>query len=517
MRTPWQRNVTLAAAIVLLGCGGMPQSARRTTVAADQFRTLDRKSPFLKAHLKSGEVAVLSTWTEDDVARVVTGEGERLDVNRRSLAKGEQRIALDSVALFETNVAGAHGSVAALAVMTGASVALTAYCIANPKACFGSCPTFYMVDSTGQHLAAEGFSSSVSPALEATDVDALGPAPAASRTLTLTMRNEALETHNVRWADLLAVPHRDGERVFADRAGTFWRANAIVAPTSCTAVEGDCLAKVRVLDGLERFSTADSNDLARREFVDIVFPAPANGQEQFALVIGSRQTLLSTFLFYQTLSYMGREAVPMLAALQRGGPAARAQALGIEHAMGAIEILARDSAGAWRVVGETGESGPLASDVQAVVLPVAGEGPVRLRLRMARGHWRLDYLALAHITGTATALRVRPHRVRRDGHDDAGALSLLLDDARFLTTLPGDDYTLEYQLPEVGSRYELFLESRGYYLEWMRSEWLAEENAERAMMMITDPSRALRELAPAFKQLERRMEADFWGSRYVRH
>ncbi len=45
-----------------------------------------------------------------------------------------------------------------------------------------------------------------------------------------------------------------------------------------------------------------------------------------------------------------------------------------------------------------------------------------------------------------------------------------------IVTLPGDAYQLAYRLPEHPERYELFLESRGYYLEWMRREWMADES-----------------------------------------
>ncbi len=60
--------------------------------------------------------------------------------------------------------------------MSGISLAVTAYCIANPKACFGSCPTFYLEDEGGrepERPQAEGFSESIARVLEARDIDAL--------------------------------------------------------------------------------------------------------------------------------------------------------------------------------------------------------------------------------------------------------------------------------------------------------------------------------------------------------
>ena len=41
--------------------------------------------------------------------------------------------------------------------------------------------------------------------------------------------------------------------------------------------------------------------------------------------------------------------------------------------------------------------------------------------------------------------------------------------------MPGDSYELAYDLP-AGDNFELFLDSRGYYLEWMREQWLRDEN-----------------------------------------
>ena len=60
-----------------------------------------------------------------------------------------------------------------------------------------------------------------------------------------------------------------------------------------------------------------------------------------------------------------------------------------------------------------------------------------------------------------------------------------------------------------------FLESRGYYIEWMRDEWLAEEDPVRAALMTADPEGALRLLAPEFKKTEGDMEDVFWRSRYA--
>ena len=84
-----------------------------------------------------------------------------------------------------------------------------------------------------------------------------------------------------------------------------------------------------------------------------------------------------------------------------------------------------------------------------------------------------------------------------------------------IVTLPGDAYTFTYELPENPERYELFLSSRGYYLEWMRESWLREESAARAALLLTAPGLALRLMAPAYKRQEAGMDRLFWESRYA--
>ena len=92
----------------------------------------------------------------------------------------------------------------------------------------------------------------------------------------------------------------------------------------------------------------------------------------------------------------------------------------------------------------------------------------------------------------------------------------LVDESQVLTTLPGDEYELVYNLPPNFASYELFLDSQGYYLEWMRTEWLVEENPRLLAKMFRKPKEMLRYLAPEFKQVESQMETAFWNSRYVK-
>lgn len=496
------------ASLLLAGCS--TNKLERHTVPPERVATIDGRAPFLKVHLKDGRLYSLSSWTIDEREKVVRGTGTGYAPDRSALPSGTFSLPLDSVALFETNVVEESWPSKALTIITGVSAAVTVHCLRNPKACFGSCPTFYLSDGKDQSLQAEGFSSSVAPALEARDIDALFRVQVEGKEVTVEVRNEALETHVIRYANLLAAARQPGERVVLDSKGRFWRVAHQLAPSRCTAPEGDCTAALAAFDGKERFSQADSTDLAARETIELKFnadlPAPA-------LVLASRQSLLPSYLFYQGLAYLGSSVGSWIAGLSRpGGSSLRPD--GLVRALGGIEILVPDQKGEWTPLAEIQETGPLASDVRLVPLPKAGS-PVEVKLRMAKGAWRIDAAWLVALVGPVEPLRVHPSEVRAHGKPVPQALSRLLDAEEVLVTLPGDRYTLVYRLDGPASSYELFLESQGYYLEWVRSEWLEEENPGLAAEMLFEPQASLKRLAPQFKRIERQLETTFWESKYA--
>ncbi len=509
------RPLTVLLLVVTFLTACSVQTQKRSLQEPQQVASLDRRSPFLKAHMRDGGVYVFSSWQVNAAQDTVFGRGRLLDVNREVVSEGSFAVPLDSVALFETNVVQTSPAVAALSVLTGASVVATAYCLTHPKACYGSCPTFYVWDGTRQLLQAEGFSASVAPALEARDVDALYRARPTGRLLEVRMKNEALETHVVRYVRVLAVRRPDGGRVFASTEGGFYQSQELIAASTALGPEGDFSAAVRTFDGVERVSLADSNDLASKESLDLVFVVKDAGR--YGVVVAARQSLLSTYLFYQALAYMGRSATHWLASLGRGDVEAQRRSRAIGRILGGMEVLIPTAHGSWVSAGEINETGPLAADVRVVPLPETVSGRVTVRLRLTRGYWRIDWVALARLGDQVQPLRLEPDVVRRAGRADAMARKSLIDTTRVLTTLPGDEVTLVYRLPEQPERYELFLETRGYYLEWMREEWLAEEDPIRAAMMFLEPRQALRSLAPQFKKVEAELEKAFWNSRYAGH
>jgi hypothetical protein len=144
-----QSRLLCLAAVLLLayclpGCSLFKQVSRDTvtpdslrTLSGDRLERMSEVSPYMKVHMNSGSVYVLHSWTTERVRGQVLGEGVQYGATRDLLREGQWTIGLDSVAIIETNVLRNSGAAAALTVLTGVSAAVTAACIANPKACSG--------------------------------------------------------------------------------------------------------------------------------------------------------------------------------------------------------------------------------------------------------------------------------------------------------------------------------------------------------------------------------------------
>jgi len=249
-------------------------------------------------------------------------------------------------------------------------------------------------------LAAEGFSSSILPVFEKGDIDMLYWSDNIDDSITLKLTNEALETHVIRFADLLIFPHIEGERVFYGTDGNFYRLRNIVPPSSCICQEGSCHEEVKQIDHKERFSLANPKNLAKKE--EIIFSFANEVNDNLGLIIASRQTLLTTFLFYQGLAYSGNYAGYFAARIENGNKFLRNRVEKLWNKLGGIEIYLKLKTGKWEKVGEIDEMGPIASDLHMIKLPPDIPGNSILKLRMTQGLWRIDYLALGEIISKET-------------------------------------------------------------------------------------------------------------------
>ena len=467
----------------------------------------------VKLHDKYGNVFIFEALVLDSYKNEIKGRGVKLDFNRSVSDKGILKVPVSDILLIETNENSNTFNMSYLTVLTMGTIILGAYCIANPKACFGSCPTFYASDGTNMILQAEGFSSSISPSLEAGDIDALYNALPVNRIFQVDVTNEAMETHIIRKANILAVPKPQSGRVFHSNRNEFFGLSFLSTPVSVNDPIGETQNLFSKYDNKERFSPADSNDLTSKESIELTFNNTEPGEK--GLVLAFRQTLMTTFLFYQTLAFMGTKYGDWFSAIERGKN--KNFISNADNLFGGIDAYYKNDNGNWIYLEKFFENGPIASDLHLAKIPeLINKRKIEIKLIMTKGYWRIDYAAIGNLTNKIIPVVIKPTDILKNGKSDSNARACLIDSIAPLVTLPGDRYQLIYNLPENYKNCELFLDSRGYYIEWMRREWIAEENPMKINDLIFNPGKYFRDLSPVYKNIESTMENTFWSSRYVK-
>jgi len=503
-------SILISAAFLIFSC-----RSYNLTREAEKVSEAVKPSPgseFIKLHRSDGGVYVLQKWIVDEQNKLITGTGTLYDHNREISEQGYLKVPFNELILIETNVLEPSLMTETLGMMTIVSGALTVYCITNPKACFGSCPTFYAWDGNKMSLQAEGFSSSIARVLEEKDIDALHSLKPSTRNLEIKVTNEALETHSIRYVNLLAAKkNRDG-KIFHTSEDDFYEITRLTPPTDCSSESSDCLEKLTSFNDSEYFSETDSSDLAVKETLELTFDSAPDGK--LGLVLGFRQTLLTTYLIYQSLAYMGSKYGDWLAALESDKTNIKDFTSKPYSLLGDLEIYALDQNQNWKKCGSIDENGPIARNLELVSLIDSYSYPLKIQIRMTRGMWRIDYAAIGKIVDKVEPIRLFPTEVAKENMCDEKAKMLLIDTSKFLVTYPGDSYSLFYQLPEDYMSYDYFIETKGYYYEWMRDAWLKEESQENLFSFLFDPRTHLKKIAPEYKKLEPTMDKIFWESKY---
>lgn len=474
--------------------------------------------PFLKAHLKNGDVCILKdSWKIDTTLNIISGNGAQYDFNRKQTFQGSINIPIDSVAIFETNVKILNpegGRITALSLMAGLDVVVGLICFTNPKACFGSCPTFYINENDNFHYAdAEGFSNAISPSMEYYDIDALSHKRITNNIFSITMKNEALETHCVKDVKILAYPLKKEERVYQSPTNDFYLCENNYSLSLAKADEGDITTLLKNQDKQERFSLSDANNLSSKEEVYLTFDN-VKSTDNLGLILNFRQTMMTTYLFYSAMGYMGDNVSDMFAILESDEKMGNKFDATTKE-LGNIDIYAwNEQKNNWEYQIGFYETGPIAVNRQFIPLQnIQSNSKIKIKLVLNKGLWRVDYASLANIKKQVTPIEISPTTIFNKGKLDNIALGEINSPNKYLLSMPGSEYKFNFALPNADADYELFLYSKGYYLEWMREHWIKDKDLLKLKQMVDNPKKYLREEAKNYKQYESTMEQEFWNSK----
>lgn len=408
-------------------------------------------------------------------------------------------------------------------------------------ALFGSCPTIY-VDVEGQpQLQVEPFSFSIAPLFEARDVDRVRVPEDGSGIVRFEVRNEAVETHYINHMELLEVVHGSDQEVLSTATGEPLLLGQMRAPLGAVDRDGrDVLAPLQSRDSMAfrsspgRLARATEADFS--DFLELDIPV-VPGSDAVALVLRLRNTLLNTVLFYDLmLGESGFQAVGWLGEdLARIGTATD-MARWYRSRMGIRVEVERD--GEFQEVDYLPDAGPIAWTERAVLVPVDPEVErAQVRLRFVSDSWLIDRVAVATPTPAVDVSRHPVARVLRSGRpsgtttaeaatsatsaaaaaaataaDPAEAARLSAPDEDYLVTFPGDRVHVEFDVApaSAGSTRTLLLATQGYYVEWVRGDWIRDaQTAERFRPRDRSIVRAMRRWQDVMEDFER----DFHASR----
>ncbi len=470
-------TIALAGSLLFAGCASY-QKVVVSTQEIQDARTVYDTTANVVLHLKGGrfvETKMNLVKVDGDTVIVVSGnlytllnpEGQKID----STVYPKNDVLFMEVR--STKLPPSVGLAYALTtVMVVTDLSITAACIMDPKACWGSCPTFYNSDG---YLVAEGFSFSLFKTFETWDLDRID-ARAEDGTVPLTMRNEALETHLVHDVVLVAVPKGDGEIFFDRNSGKFIRADRLQPPIAC---ENCSLELVSQADDEVYVSPADSIDLARRDTITLIFPNP--GGERIAIDIRARNSLLGTHILYGLIGLTGPKYWTFVHMMDEPLLSKPFVINGFSkwEKFWHLRVLVNGT-----VAGKIRYEGPIAFEHFTLTLDNPGTDSIVVQLEEVKGDWEFDNVVAGRVVDMDVPYREIAAQLPRNAGD-------------YFRTYPGDSLILTFDVGD--GDYQFFLKTRGYYYEWQRTAWAEHPDPKLASYLFFHPDSAYRYFAKSYK------------------
>ncbi|OGU76004.1 MAG: hypothetical protein A3G43_11660 [Ignavibacteria bacterium RIFCSPLOWO2_12_FULL_56_21] len=447
--------------------------------------------------------------------------GTLWNAQRTTSSAGHFIVPLDSIAGVEVastswppgrQIGGGLLGISAAAAAAGATALLLV-------AMFGSCPTVYAVQDSVETLQAELFSNSIARSFEIEDTDVLRASPPASGPFVLRIRNEALETHYLDRLRLKYADHPAGTVALPDDDGDLLIAGTPMPPDRVVdADSNDVTATLAHRDGSAYSTPLERTEVllpdGRRDHLDCTFTVPEVCND-LVLLLDGRNSLENTVLLYDIMMRGQGPAVLAWQDRMNSRPWEAWQVYRWYKRFSGIEVLVEHN-GNLRPTGRISDTGPIAMKTAGVRIPVSpGERTVTVRLNFIPDGWMIDRVAIAPYVAGAEGYRMASvsHATTNTGRDPEMIARLLEnDDGDYLMTYPGDRFDLMFDLPPRGTgERTLFVNGTGFYIEWVRAEWLRVDPAPGFNIRRTSDIR--RRLTDLWKARKGTFEKQFYSTR----
>jgi len=332
-----------------------------------------------------------------------------------------------------------------------------------------SCPFIYSWNGTEYVFNAEPYGGALTLGLQRDDYNVLPDLVSEGGRFRLRMINQLDETQMTNLMELWAVAHDPGLQILPDAWGGLHTVGNPVPPTSAITQAGLDLTPWLASDDWliwEPPPVADSTGDLQDALV-LTFPRPP-GAASAKLVSRVGTSVWGSHMVRQMLELRGT-GVGAWYDLVDTSPAAAdsVRAWAIDEALYGTAVEVEGESG-WDIVGVMGGGGPYLAQARVIPfeLPPTGADSLRIRIRMTRGFWALNYLAVDFSSDQpieVDTLHVRAG-VASSGADVV-ALVAAADTLHYPMPVTGEWADLEF--PDPGARpgmaRTILLHSRGYY------------------------------------------------------
>ena len=437
-----------------------------------------------KAHLYDGSLIVFADGFVMSEG-IIKGNGIRYDLTREPQVTIDS-ISIDSIACLEyykkeLQAGPFLGSLSAPLLFLAAIQNEDIY-----KAFFGSCPTVYSFDGEKYTLEAECFSYSVSPSIETDDLDRIDHGKVINGDFVLNIRNEALETHYINQMKLLAVDHPKeyepfpANRKFLERKDQiilFGQESDIIKATSKSGQNVAALLTARD-EKWYRSAASTVQELSKRvtrDWVEVATEVP-EGAKIMNVAIRFRNTLFHTIVFYDLLlDGEGVRGIDWMG-VDMADPIYLSSLYDWYQKYFGIDVQLWDKDGYEQKI-HIDDTGPIAWRQVAFELPVPRGQEVRIRFEFLADNVMLDWVGISFDTSPEFTIRELDCQEIIDNNGKRNKIdpsTIKLSDNQYLITSPAESYFINFEVEDErnGMKRTYFLKSRGFYIEWIRHDWL---------------------------------------------